>query len=163
MLKFIAFLFSLVFIFLSPTTVGASYNVDDFGAKGDGKTDSTHAFLDAWTGACGSSSPATIYVPPGSYLLGRAVFSGECKNNDITLQIDGTLVAPSDYSVLASSDSWLSFQGVNGVSINGGTLDGQGSALWNCKSSGNSCPSGARSLTFMNSKNIVVNGLSSID
>nr|DAD25141.1 TPA_asm: hypothetical protein HUJ06_026605 [Nelumbo nucifera] len=152
---------SLLFVLLHPITAATSYNVVDFGAKPDGKTDSTHAFLVAWAGACGSVSPATVYVPPGSYLVSRAAFNGQCKNTDITIRIEGTLVAPSDYNVLGSSGYWLTFDGVTGVSIYGGTLDGQGSGLWSCKASGKSCPTGARSLTFMNSKNIVIDGLSS--
>ncbi|KAL6349071.1 hypothetical protein AAG906_033727 [Vitis piasezkii] len=51
-----------------------TYNVVNLGAKGDGHTDSTKAFLNAWAAACGSASPATIYVPPGRYLLLNAVF-----------------------------------------------------------------------------------------
>ncbi|XP_010242448.1 PREDICTED: polygalacturonase-like [Nelumbo nucifera] len=159
----IAFLLSLLYVFIYSTSEAATYNVASFGAKADGKTDSTPAFLKAWAGACGSVSSAMIYVQPGRYLLNHAVFSGQCKNNDITIRLDGTLVAPSDYRVLGSSGYWLSFRGVNGVSIYGGTLDGQGSALWACKAAGKSCPIGARSLTFTNSKNIMINGLSSIN
>ena len=134
---------AVLFMVLQPYWATAvTYNVVNLGAKGDGHTDSTKAFLNAWAAACGSASPATIYVPPGRYLLLNAVFRG-CKNHAITFRIDATLVAPSDYRVIGNAANWLAFQDVTGVSIIGGVLDGQGTGLWACKRSGKSCPSGA--------------------
>lgn len=120
-----------------------SYNVVSFGAKPDGRTDSTKAFLSAWANACGSPRAATIYVPPGRFFLRNVAFQGPCKNNRITIRIDGTLVAPSDYRVIGNAGNWLFFQHVDGVTLNSGILDGQGTALWACKNSGKNCPSGA--------------------
>ncbi|KAJ0093779.1 hypothetical protein Patl1_27011 [Pistacia atlantica] len=102
---------------------------------------------------------ATVYVPPGRFLLGKVEFKGQCNNNDIVIRLDGTLVAPSDYNVIGDDGNWLMFEHVNGVSINGGTLDGQGAGLWTCKKTGKSCPSGATTLEFSNSNNIVRKGL----
>ena len=121
----------------------ANYNVVSFGAIPDGKTDSTKAFLAAWSRACSSATPAVVHVPSGRFLLGEARFVGQCTNEAIIIAIDGTLVAPSDYQVLGNGGNWLSFEQVNGVFIRGGMLDGQGTALWDCKNSGKSCPTGA--------------------
>ncbi|KAL8487256.1 hypothetical protein ACS0TY_023796 [Phlomoides rotata] len=156
---------TLIFSYSPPSLLAAdSYNVQSFGAKSDGISDSTKAFLSAWGAACATTTPATIYVPPGRYLLGNVEFSGNlCKNNAITIRIDGTLVAPSDYNALGETENWLKFERVTGVSINGGTLDGQGSALWACKNSGKSCPKGATSLAFYNSNNIRITGLESLN
>ncbi|KAL2344663.1 hypothetical protein Fmac_005948 [Flemingia macrophylla] len=122
----------------------ATYNVVNFGAKSDGKTDSTKAFLNAWSKACASTIPASIYVPQGRFLLKSATFKGQCANKAISIIIDGTLVAPSDYRVTGNAVNWLQFEGVDGVSIRGGVLDGQGAALWGCKNSGQgNCPTGA--------------------
>ncbi|KAK3014781.1 hypothetical protein RJ639_009207 [Escallonia herrerae] len=141
-----------------------TYNVVNFGAKADGITDSTNSFLSAWSSACASTQPATIYVPPGRYLLGSAKFWGQhCKNSAMTMRIAGTLVAPSDYSVIGNNGNWLAFESVNGLSIYGGILDGRGIGLWACKASGKSCPSGATTLAFYNSKNLVVSGLTSLN
>lgn len=118
------------------------YNVVKLGAKPDGKTDSTKSFLSAWAAACGSVNPAIIYVPPGRYLLQSAHFGGQCKNKAISFPINGTLVAPADYRVIGSAGNWLHFEGVNGVTISGGVLDGQGTGLWACKLAGKSCPTG---------------------
>jgi polygalacturonase len=120
------------------------YNVQSFGAKSDGKSDCTKAFLSAWAAACASTGPATIYAPPGRFLIGRALFGGQLgKSNAITIRIDGTLVAPYNFNVLGSSGNWLKFERVTGVSVYGGTLDGQGTGLWACKNSGKKCPKGA--------------------
>ncbi|KAG8369917.1 hypothetical protein BUALT_Bualt14G0063200 [Buddleja alternifolia] len=156
----------LTYFYCSSPSLAANptFNVQTFGAKSDGKSDCTNAFLSAWGAACAAPKPATIYVPRGKYLLRNAYFNGRlCKNTAITMRIDGTLVAPSDYNVIAKSGSWLRFERVTGVSIYGGTLDAQGTKLWACKNSGKSCPKGARSLAFYNSKNIIVNGLTSLN
>ncbi|TXG72982.1 hypothetical protein EZV62_001561 [Acer yangbiense] len=153
----------LFFLTSFSSAIPVTYNVVTLGAKPDDKTDSTKAFLAAWARACGSATSATIYVPSGRFLLKNAVFQGPCKNSRVSIRIDGTLVAPSDYHVIGATDNWLFFQHVDGVSISGGVLDGQGTGLWACKNSGKNCPSGATSLGFSNSKNIVINGLTSLN
>ncbi|XXG89455.1 hypothetical protein AAC387_Pa12g1441 [Persea americana] len=155
----VLFIISLV---LLPSGNG-QYNVLNFGAKADRKTDSTKSFLGAWAAACASVKPATIHVPRGSYLLGHTVFNGPCKNKRINIRIDGTLVAPSNYAWLASTKQWILFHGVHGISIFGGTLDGRGNGLWTCKEAKKNCPGGATSLTFSNAEGILINGLTSIN
>ena len=136
-LTFLSMFISVVLA--SPMT----YNVVSLGAKADGKSDSTQAFVSAWTKACASVQPAIIYVPVGRFYLRQLVFRGPCKNNAIIMRIAGTLVAPSDYRILGYTGNWVVFEHVDGVTISGGILDGQGTGLWACKASGNSCPSGA--------------------
>ncbi|XP_021896351.1 polygalacturonase-like [Carica papaya] len=142
-----------------------SLNVLSFGAKPDGKTDSTQAFMEVWDAACGASDSAMIYVPKGRYLLGSLQFKGEnCKTNDITFRIDGTLMVPPDYRVLLQVENWLSFNQVTGVSIIGGKLDAKGSDLWACKAAGGNCSDlGATTLRFTNSNNIRIKGLMSLN
>ncbi|KAK2632139.1 hypothetical protein EUGRSUZ_L01949 [Eucalyptus grandis] len=141
----------------------AKYNVVSLGAKPDGVTDSTQAFVGTWLAACGSEMPATISVPPGRFLVGGATFSGPCKNNAIRWQIEGVIKAPADYNVLGNVGTWLLFQHVDGMSISGGVLDGQGAALWACKASGKSCPGGATTIVFSDSRNIAVSKLTSLN
>ncbi|KAI8568573.1 hypothetical protein RHMOL_Rhmol02G0211700 [Rhododendron molle] len=154
-----------LFMFFSLSlATAATYNVVTLGAKGDGTSDSTNSFLSAWRAACDSVYPATIYVPPGKYLVGKTVFGGVCKSSAINIHIDGTLLAPADYRVIGSLDNWLVFEHVTGVSIyGGGTLDGQGTGLWACKASGQSCPLGATTLEFTNSDNISIRGITSVN
>ncbi|KAM7279075.1 hypothetical protein ACFE04_006209 [Oxalis oulophora] len=151
------------FIFIDSIKAQSKYDVASLGAKSDGKTDSSKAFLSAWSKACASTKPCTIYVPQGRFLVKNVNFQGPCKNSAINIRIDGTIVAPSDYTVLGNSDAWIMFNHVNGVSVYGGVLDGQGTGLWTCKASGENCPSGATSLTFQNSANIVIQGLTTLN
>ncbi|TYI45008.1 hypothetical protein E1A91_D13G005200v1 [Gossypium mustelinum] len=152
-----------VMLAINSTSATTKYNVLSFGAKPNGKTDSTKAFLMAWEAACSSADSTMIYVPKGRYLLGSMAFKGGCKSPQITIRIDGTLVAPQDYRVLGKSTDWLSFEGVNGVSILGGALDAKGPSLWACKASHSNCPSGATTLSFTNSKNIRIRRLLSLN
>ncbi|KAB5538608.1 hypothetical protein DKX38_016141 [Salix brachista] len=159
----------LLFIFLvsldmNISSAKISYNVLTYGARPDGKTDSTQAFQDAWAAACGSTDSTMIYIPKGRYLLGAVAFTGgKCKSPGITIRIDGTLVAPEDYRILGRAQNWLSFERVSGVSIVGGALDAKGSPLWDCKANGSNCPAGATTLSFVNSNNIRIDGLLSLN
>ncbi|WOL03639.1 hypothetical protein Cni_G12359 [Canna indica] len=159
------FFHTIALLFFSPASSAVTYNVLSFGARPDGRTDSAGAFLRAWSSACRSRSPATVYVPAGKFFVSKATFNGPCRNSQIKFSIQGTILASSDYSSSSgASKEWLAFNNVNGVSIAGGTLDGGGSRLWACKLSGNRrCPTGASSLTFGNSKNVAIDGLTSIN
>ncbi|KAL6614883.1 hypothetical protein ACP70R_037153 [Stipagrostis hirtigluma subsp. patula] len=142
------------------------YDVVDFGAKPDGRTDSSAAFAAAWFAACRSPEPAAVYVPKGHFLLRHAAFTGPCFGR-MTVRIDGTLVAPSGYTGRGSTggrDEWIVFDHVDGLTVSGGTVDGRGEALWACKAAGHGgCPGGATSLTVLNSRDVVISGLRSVD
>jgi len=136
------FLQLLAFISLLSTT-NALYNVLDFGARPDGRTDSAQSFLRAWTAACSSSDPATIQVPSGKFLVSMVKFNGPCRNTAIKFLINGVIIAPSIYARGGDTSKWIEFDNVDGVSIDGGILDGQGAPVWNCKLRGHNCPNGA--------------------
>ncbi|XP_043694037.1 polygalacturonase-like [Telopea speciosissima] len=157
-------LFLTLYLLLLSSTNAIDINViTDFGAIGDGITDVNHAFLSAWEAACKSSEASTIHVPrKGRFFLSPIVFQGPCNNSKITFRMDGIVVAP-DYKKMPSSDNWIMFYGVDGVSIIGsGYLDGQGTTLWACKAAVNTnCPTGAASLAFYSSKDILVQNVKS--
>lgn len=139
--KYILIMLCINMINASPTT--NYYNVVKFGAKADGKSDSTEEFIMAWKSACGSLIPATIYVPKGRYLLRGSNFRGPCKSN-VTFLNGGTLVAPEDYRAIGNSGYWILFNHVENLVVSGGNLDAKGLGFWNCRRSGKNCPVGAR-------------------
>ncbi|XP_078435055.1 polygalacturonase-like [Wolffia australiana] len=150
----------LVFAFCLSSSADTVYDVVSLGASPLGQTDSAEAVRKAWTAACDSSTPTIIRVPTGRFFISSVEMQGPCKNVSVTFQIEGTLVAPTTY---ADNDDWIKFDHVDGVSLMGGTIDGQGEALWDCKSKGLSCPLGSRSLVFLNSRNVIISGLTSVN
>ncbi|CAN8318300.1 unnamed protein product [Cochlearia groenlandica] len=156
-------LFSIIFLILiNLSNATLSFNVQRYGAKGDGKTDSTKPFLTAWSLACGSKARAMVYIPRGTYLVRNLVFWGPCKNV-ITFKIDGTLVAPSNYWSIGNTGYWILFAKVNRILVYGGTIDAKGSSYWSCKNKGGNCPQGARSISFSWCNNVLLSGLTSLN
>ena len=119
------------------------YNIAELGAKSDLRTDSAKPLLTAWTAACNSGEPSTVVVPEGRFLVSHATFTGPCKSQKITVEINGELIAPTGYASTAKKGDWMTFNSVNGVSIRGGTINGRGMNLWSCKAKGHHCPAGA--------------------
>ncbi|PKU77189.1 Polygalacturonase [Dendrobium catenatum] len=141
-MRFVTFFF----LILSTTKSASmpSYNITDFGAKPDGLTDSAKPFLAAWSKACSSTKPASIFIPSGTFFLSRAEFSGPCKSVGMRIFAYGaTVVASSDYGSAAAT--WITFRQVKGLSIYGGKFNGRGKPLWACKMAGGNCPTGAPS------------------
>ncbi|XP_042067158.1 polygalacturonase-like [Salvia splendens] len=127
--------------------IAKSYNVVDFGARADGKTDSSSALLKAWVAACSSGSESTVLVPQGTFLVDSVSLYGPCKNK-MQFQLLGNIVAPS-YESLSNHQSWISFNNVDGLSfIGGGTIDAKGKLL---------------SFSLQGCNNVLVNGLKSFD
>ncbi|OIT02015.1 PREDICTED: polygalacturonase-like [Nicotiana attenuata] len=139
-----------------------SYNVVNFGARGDGRTDSTRAFLRAWSAACNSASPSNVDVPRGTYLVRTLSFNGPCRRR-ITFRIDGTLSAPVNYNAIGNSEFWIMFYKVSGLTVYGsGAINANGHGYWSCRKSGGSCPQGARSIQFMWCNDVLLRGLTSL-
>ncbi|KAJ6410316.1 hypothetical protein OIU84_007130 [Salix udensis] len=120
-----------------------AYSVVDYGAVGDGDTDDTQAFKDAWKDVCKSSSCSPIIQVPGgkTFLLQPLTFNGECKPDQIIFQVDGTITAPSDPNDWNCHGNkyckqWITFDEVANLVIRGsGTVDGRGSTWWERHSS----------------------------
>ncbi|TXG54679.1 hypothetical protein EZV62_019935 [Acer yangbiense] len=111
----------------------ATFNVLDFGAKGDGHTDDTKAFLATWAAAC-KMEASTMVVPSGSvFFLGPITFSGSGCQPNIVFQLDGKIIAPTSSGAWRSGLlQWLDFSQLKGITVRGkGIIDGQGSVWWN--------------------------------
>ncbi|KAF8400647.1 hypothetical protein HHK36_013946 [Tetracentron sinense] len=109
----------------------------NYGAVGDGNTDDSQAFLKAWEATCADTGSPGMTIPKSKTFLVKTVkFNGPCKSSSVTVQILGTMVAPDSPTAWTSSELWLMFKGVNGLTIGGnGILNGRGSKWWDqsCK------------------------------
>ncbi|CAH1414966.1 unnamed protein product [Lactuca virosa] len=139
-------------------------NVDSFGAVGDGVSDDTKAFGDAWKEAC-STATAVLLVPPDrTYLVNATRFKGPCAEN-LIIQIDGTIVAPDEPKNWDPKNPriWLYFANLKGVLFQGdGVIDGSGKKWWaaSCKKNKtNPCVGAPTALTIDQSSNIEVKGI----
>ncbi|GLJ21930.1 hypothetical protein SUGI_0410600 [Cryptomeria japonica] len=148
----------------SDPLAGKVVNVDSFGAKGDGETDDTEAFLNAWKEAC-SSAPSTFRVPKGkTYIVKQVTFAGPCQSA-LRVQVSGSIVAPEDPSAWNGSNPrlWLHFKSINDLTVNGGgTIDGRGQKWWakSCKvNKENPCSSAPTAVTFESINNLRVKNL----
>ncbi|XP_040952159.1 polygalacturonase [Gossypium hirsutum] len=149
------------------------YDVNFAGAVGDGESDDTEAFKNAWNVICCSHIPLGIFrVPYGQkFLVQPLTFNGECRPKNITIQIDGILIAPSDPSSWKCNDAncnnWITFQHFDGLVIQGsGSLHGQGQKWWQmgCMQNKVLCSSQkAAGFAILDSKNVHISGLTSVD
>ncbi|XP_050219631.1 probable polygalacturonase At3g15720 [Mercurialis annua] len=156
----------LVFFIATSTLIIAdaqtNFNVTDFGAIGDGRTDNSKAFLKAWSAVCTIEDigTPTLIIPAGTFLLNPTTFKGPCKSAEIHVQVSGKIVAPnkiSEWPNRCKTRFWLLFQGVSGLTIDGsGTIDGQGSDWWNNAQKNCKRP---RALQFHNCNKLKLSGL----
>ncbi len=131
-------LLSLAAALISPPCFAATFNVKDFGAKGDGTTLDTPAIQRAIDAA--APSGGTVIFSPGTYLSGSIFIKSH-----VTLQIgtDVTLLGSqrlSDYPVMPTriagiEMSWpaalVNVYKQSHVTIEGkGTIDGDGKVFW---------------------------------
>ncbi|KAE8710678.1 Polygalacturonase [Hibiscus syriacus] len=86
---------------------GALDIVAKFGTKADLNTDLSKPLLDAWKEACGSTTPTTIVIPKGTYLLSQVMLEGSCKA-PIELQLEGNVKAPADPKAF-KEPKWVAF------------------------------------------------------
>ncbi|XP_016481463.2 putative polygalacturonase At3g15720 [Nicotiana tabacum] len=113
------------------------FNVLDYGAVGDGLTDTTNAFNKTWEATCTSlSSSPTMYIPFGNtFLIHPLILSGPCVSPGVTIEINGNIVAPiepSEWTCLTTHcDKWIYIKHVNGLTVRGnGTINGRGQKWW---------------------------------
>ncbi|XP_064957905.1 exopolygalacturonase-like [Musa acuminata AAA Group] len=139
-----------------------TFDVKDFGAKANGMSDDSKAFLAAWDAACKSSGKVKILVPSGTYLLNPVKFSGPCRDTDI---LQGTLKATTDLNKFGNGEGWVQFGRVDGLTVTGGgTFDGQGAVTWPY----NKCPKEnckvlPTSVKFVNTNNTIVKDITSLN
>ncbi|KAK7293793.1 hypothetical protein RJT34_16667 [Clitoria ternatea] len=106
-----------------------TFDVLKYGAKGDGHSDDTQAFVRAWKYLCGASkgTPKLVLAASYSFFVDQTTFQGPCKSQKVDIEIQGTVLAPTRKVWGACSKRWLQFTGVDGMTLHGsGVIDGRG-------------------------------------
>lgn len=117
---------------------GRTFDVREYGAKGDGKTKDT-ALIQKAVDACAQAGGGVVYLSPGTYLSGTIVLKD---NITFHLEAGATLLGSTDLSdyVLqpgppatgdANGKHLLFARDAENVTLSGsGRIDGQGRAFW---------------------------------
>ncbi|XEC93570.1 glycoside hydrolase family 28 protein [Paenibacillus tarimensis] len=117
-----------------------SYNIQSFGAVGDGRTDNTEAIAKA-IDSCSNAGGGTVYVPAGVYLTGPVRLRSRMT---LFLESGATLLFADEFELYPPVKTrWSGYecfgyspllfgQDLEQVAIKGeGIIDGQGQAWWN--------------------------------
>ncbi|XP_050232894.1 probable polygalacturonase At1g80170 [Mercurialis annua] len=124
----------VMFVILIISANAQVFNVMDYGATGDGKSDDSLAFSKSWNETCMALGNPTLIIPKGkTFLLSLTTFSGPCKSTNISIMLSGTIVAPNGPKEWKASDisRWLTFKDIHGLTVTGfGLIDGRGKDWW---------------------------------
>jgi polygalacturonase len=113
-----------------PTIPDKTFNIKDYGAVGNNKTDNTIAINEAIKAAANAGG-GKVVVPSGIYLSGPIQFT-----NNLNLQIDSAailMMLPIDKypGGIVEGRAFISGSNLHDIAITGkGTIDGQGSPWW---------------------------------
>ncbi|KAG0463121.1 hypothetical protein HPP92_021597 [Vanilla planifolia] len=141
------------------------FDVKNYGAVADGKTDDAKAFENAWKDVCSWRGRAKLLVPEGRYLVGPLVLVGPCKGPEVVVHVRGHVLAPVDLKAYTSAE-WISFRYVDGLLVTGrGKFDGQGHSVWQLNDCHNSeyCKRLPWSLNFSFVRNAKIQRITSIN
>ncbi|XP_039129862.1 polygalacturonase-like [Dioscorea cayenensis subsp. rotundata] len=117
------------------TSLCKDFVVTDYGAKPDGKTESSKAFLKAWSESCEYNGSARFIIPKGTFYLYPVTFAGPCYNHSSPMVvIQGTLSAPLGLAQFATTRmAWIEFRVLSKLVVNGGgIINGNGQQVWPC-------------------------------
>ncbi|PIM98893.1 Polygalacturonase [Handroanthus impetiginosus] len=116
----------IIVMCMASCVMGATriFNVMNYGAVGNGRTDDSHAFLNAWKAACQSpttsGTPVVLVPPRRTFFLSPITFNGPCKSSRIYMLVSGNLVAPIKTAWRGKQkNAWIIFYRVNGLVVKG--------------------------------------------
>ncbi|KAI9389108.1 hypothetical protein POPTR_009G169100v4 [Populus trichocarpa] len=143
------------------------FDVKRFGARADGRTDDSKAFIAAWKEACRATGKVELLIPKGTYLIGPVKFAGPCKNvSSLTVYMKGYLKATAKLSRYGSGTGWVEFGWLERLTLTGGgTFDGQGAKAWpynNCTND-SKCKLLPTNVKFVAMNQTVVQGITSLN
>ncbi|KAL9172404.1 hypothetical protein ABFS82_03G044800 [Erythranthe guttata] len=136
------------------STKASSFDVRDYGAKGDGSTNDAAAFQTAWNVAC-EANGGVMVVPSGyTFLLQPITLNGNSCQSKVVVQIDGKIVAPNKSQWSSNGFQWILFSQMGkGIIIQGnGMIDGSGDSWW---SSGDT----PHALRIVDSSEVTISGI----
>ncbi|KAG2238175.1 hypothetical protein Bca52824_092591 [Brassica carinata] len=120
------------------------------------------AFVNAWKKACSSSGAVNLLVPEGkTYFLKSIRLNGPCKSI-LTVQIFGTLSASQKRSDYKDITKWITFDGLNSLSVDGGatgTVNGNGETWWQNSCKRNEAKGGSGTASNIIFQNIQMNNV----
>ncbi len=138
------------------------FNVRDFGTSGDGHADDSPAIQRALDAAEGLNGGGTVYIPAGTYRIGKTLYVG----NDTTIRCDsGARLFLCEKQPKRRGDFLLSNRdpenGNRNIAVYGGTWDGNFDGKNNTKPADLFDPEGwsGSTLNFVNVKNLTLSGL----
>ncbi|ESQ29251.1 hypothetical protein EUTSA_v10023928mg, partial [Eutrema salsugineum] len=156
-----------VFLFIVSVALGNGQlqsnvvDVTSFGALGDGKTDDSKAFLEAWEKICGEKGSQTLQIPIGkTFKLRPILFKGPCKSNTINFRLLGKIIAPTKSEWGGKGNGrWIIFKDVKNLIVDGfGIVQGSGPTWWNVVHSNR-----PTSLAFSGCDNLRLKSITSIN
>ncbi|KAM6561941.1 hypothetical protein CsatB_021939 [Cannabis sativa] len=152
-----------LFIILASHGKAQVFDITKKGAT-TSSSDISKSLLEAWNGACASSTPSKVLVPKGTFQLSAAMLQGPCKA-PINFDLEGTLQAPGLGSSYSSGNNWIVFAYVDQLTISGtGTFDGRGPTAWGKKCDWNEfCGSLPINLRFNFVTNSIIEDITSKD
>ncbi|KAI4354103.1 hypothetical protein L6164_003002 [Bauhinia variegata] len=113
-----------------------TFNVMDYGAVGDGKSDDSQAISKAWNDTCGTAIPgaATLVLPGGkTFYLKPMDFQGSCKSKYINIQLifihDCNDLTINGLRNINSPRNHMAIHFCNGVRINDLHIQAPGKSL----------------------------------
>ena len=115
----------------NPSLFAATFDVTDFGAKGDGKTLDTKAIQDAINTAS-TNGGGVIQIPAGKFLTGPFTLASGV---DLHLETNAVILIDNDITRYPIAKNRyvdaITANGAHDLKISGaGTIDGQGQAWW---------------------------------
>ncbi|CAH1451927.1 unnamed protein product [Lactuca virosa] len=162
-------LLSFCYISFDLKTASANtFDVTSYGAKGDGNTDDSEAFIQAWTDLCGdSSSDPTLIIPSDmTFLISQVTFMGPCEFPTVNIKLLGNITAPmtlDGWKDCKENKFWIQFESVAGLTIDGpGQIDGQGSIWWGHQVTAETCDNPS-ALHFIKCDGLRLSGMTHIN
>ncbi|HEU6447188.1 MAG TPA: glycosyl hydrolase family 28 protein [Verrucomicrobiae bacterium] len=121
-----------LFLFFNSSLLAATFNVTDFGAKGDGKTLDTEAIQDA-INTVSTNGGGTVLIPAGKFLTGPFTLADGV---DLHLETNAVILIDNDIARYPIAKNRyvdaITANGAHDIKISGaGTIDGQGQVWWN--------------------------------